>query len=114
MRGFHGRPRSEGLGIKPGRAETRTPRELQTVLDSSDGRHRSTRIRRPSIGPRLQHARAHMSAGSGGTQEIDQDGAIWVSWRRKCPGQDRPTERIREVAAMGLVGRESLRVDETW
>jgi hypothetical protein len=50
-------------------------------------------------------------------EEIDQDGAIWVSWPKKSAGvkTDITEDAIREVALpMGLVDIKVCAVDETW
>jgi hypothetical protein len=49
--------------------------------------------------------------------EIDQDGAIWVSWPKKASGvrTDLTEDVIRDVALpMGLVDVKVCAVDETW
>ena len=63
-------------------------------------------------------ARAHLSAElRRAIEEIDQDGAIWVSWPKKASGvrTDLTEDVIREVALpMGLVDVKVCAVDETW
>ena len=49
--------------------------------------------------------------------DIDQDGAVWVSWPKKSSGvrTDLTEDVIREVALpMGLVDIKVCAVDETW
>ena len=49
--------------------------------------------------------------------DIDQDGAVWVSWPKKASGvrTDISEDVIREVALpMGLVDVKVCEVDETW
>ena len=63
-------------------------------------------------------ARAHLLAElRRALQEIEQDGAIWVSWPKKASGvkTDITEHVIREVALpMGLVDVKVCAVDETW
>jgi hypothetical protein len=50
-------------------------------------------------------------------EEIEQDGAVWVSWPKKSSGvrTDITEEVIREVALpLGLVDVKVCAVDETW
>ena len=79
----------------------------------------STRLRRPVD---LMHifsiARAHLLAElRRALQEIEEDGAIWVSWPKKASGvrTDITEDVIREVALpLGLVDVKVCAVDETW
>ena len=79
----------------------------------------STRLRRPvDLIHVFSIARAHLSAElRRAIEEIEQDGAIWVSWPKKASGvrTDITEDVIREVALpMGLVDVKVCAVDETW
>jgi hypothetical protein len=79
----------------------------------------STRLRRPvDLVHIFSIARAHLSAElRHALKEIEQDGAIWVSWPKKASGvrTDLTEDVIREVALpMGLVDVKVCAVDETW
>ena len=79
----------------------------------------STRLRRPvDLVHIFSIARAHLLAElRTAMQEIEQDGAIWVSWPKKASGvaTDLTEDVIREVALpMGLVDVKVCAVDETW
>ena len=79
----------------------------------------STRLRRPvDLVHIFSIARAHLSAElRRAIQEIDQDGAIWVSWPKKASGvrTDLTEDVIRDVALpMGLVDVKVCAVDEVW
>jgi len=79
----------------------------------------STRLRPPvDLVHIFSIARAHLSAElRQALKEIEQDGAIWVSWPKKVSGvrTDLTEDIIREVALpMGLVDVKVCAVDETW
>jgi hypothetical protein len=79
----------------------------------------STRLRRPiDIVHIFSIARAHLVAElRRALEEIEQDGAIWVSWPKKASGvrTDLSEDVIREVALpLGLVDVKVCAVDETW
>jgi Protein of unknown function (DUF3052) len=79
----------------------------------------STRLRPPvDLVHIFSIARAHVSAElRRAIEEIDQDGAIWVSWPKKSSGVDTDLTEdvIREVALpMGLVDVKVCAVDEVW
>jgi len=79
----------------------------------------STRLRRPvDLVHIFSIARAHLLAElRTAKKEIEQDGAIWVSWPKKASGvaTDLTEDVIREVALpMGLVDVKVCAVDETW
>jgi len=79
----------------------------------------STRLRRPvDLVHIFSIARAHLLAElRTAMKEIEQDGAIWVSWPKKASGvaTDLTEDVIREVALpMGLVDVKVCAVDETW
>ena len=79
----------------------------------------STRLRRPiDMVHIFSIARAHLVAEiRRALDEIEQDGAIWVSWPKKASGvrTDITEDVIREVAfPLGLVDVKVCAVDETW
>jgi hypothetical protein len=79
----------------------------------------STRLRAPvDLIHIFSIARAHLSAElRRAIADVDQDGAIWVSWPKKASGvrTDLTEDVIREVALpMGLVDVKVCAVDETW
>jgi hypothetical protein len=79
----------------------------------------STRLRPPvDLVHIFSIARAHLAAELRyALKEIDQDGAIWVSWPKKASGvrTDLTEDVIREVALpMGLVDVKVCAVDKTW
>ena len=79
----------------------------------------STRLRPPvDLIHIFSIARAHLSAElRRAMAEIEQDGAIWVSWPKKAAGvrTDLTEDVIRDVALpMGLVDVKVCAVDEVW
>jgi len=79
----------------------------------------STRLRPPvDLIHIFSIARAHLLAElRRAIEDVDQDGAIWVSWPKKASGvrTDLTEDVIREVALpMGLVDVKVCAVDETW
>ena len=79
----------------------------------------SSRLRRPvDLVHIFSIARAHLVAElRRSLDEIEQDGAIWVSWPKKASGvrTDITEDVIREVAfPLGLVDVKVCAVDETW
>ena len=79
----------------------------------------SPRLRRPiDLVHIFSIARAHLVAElRRAVDEIEQDGAIWVSWPKKASGMrtDITEDVIREVAfPLGLVDVKVCAVDETW
>jgi hypothetical protein len=79
----------------------------------------STRLRRPiDIVHIFSIARAHLVAElRRALEEIEQDGAIWVSWPKKASGlrTDLTEDVVRQVALpLGLVDVKVCAVDETW
>src|SRR5262245_47118550 len=79
----------------------------------------ATRLRRPvDLIHIFSVARAHLVGELRiAIKEIEQDGAIWVSWPKKSSGvvTDITEDVIRDVALpMGLVDIKVCAVDETW
>ena len=79
----------------------------------------STRLRRPvDMVHIFSIARAHLVAEvRRALAEIEEDGAIWVSWPKKASGveTDLTEDVIREVALpLGLVDVKVCAVDEIW
>ena len=120
--GYSGKAVAQKLGLKSWmRVKTRNaPGRYQQLLGPlpSDVQI-STRLRRPvDLVHVFSIARAHLAAElRHAIDEIEQDGAIWVSWPKKTSGvaTDLTEEVIREVALpMGLVDVKVCAVDETW
>ena len=120
--GYSGKALGEKLGIK---AWTRVkPRNAPGNYKQLLGLVQtdavvSTRLRPPvDLVHIFSIARAHVSAElRRAIEEIDQDGAIWVSWPKKSSGVDTDLTEdvIREVALpMGLVDVKVCAVDEVW
>ena len=120
--GYSGRALGQKLGIKSWmRVKTRNapgcyPQLLGALPNDVVI---STRLRRPvDLVHIFSIARAHLLAElRTAMQEIEQDGAIWVSWPKKASGvaTDLTEDVIREVALpMGLVDVKVCAVDETW
>ena len=120
--GYSGKVLGQKLGIKPWtRVKPRNAPGNYTQLLGQVPTDAivSTRLRPPVD---LLHifsiARAHLSAElRQAIAEIEQDGAIWVSWPKKTSGvqTDLTEDVIREVALpMGLVDVKVCAVDETW
>jgi DUF3052 family protein len=120
--GYSGKPLGQKLGIKSWtRVKPRNaPGNYKQLLGPVPGEVIvSTRLRRPvDMVHIFSIARAHLSAElRRAIAEIDQDGAIWVSWPKKASGvqTDITEDVIREVALpMGLVDVKVCAVDETW
>jgi hypothetical protein len=79
----------------------------------------SSRLRRPvDLVHIFSIARAHLLAElRRATDEIEQDGAIWVSWPKKASRvrTDITEDVVREVAfPLGLVDVKVCAIDETW
>jgi hypothetical protein len=120
--GYSGKALGQKLGIKPWtRVKPRNaPGNYKQLLGlvPTDAIV-STRLRPPvDLIHVFSIARAHLSAElRRAIEEIDQDGAIWVSWPKKLSGvqTDLTEDVIREVALpMGLVDVKVCAVDETW
>ena len=120
--GYSGKALGQKLGIKPwSRVKPRNaPGNYKQLLGPIPTEVVvSTRLRRPvDLIHVFSIARAHLSAElRRALEEIDQDGAIWVSWPKKLSGvrTDLTEDVIREVALpMGLVDVKVCAVDETW
>ena len=120
--GYSGKVLAQKLGITSWmRVKTRNaPANYQQLLGAlpSDVLI-SPRLRRPiDIVHIFSIARAHLrSELRRALEEIEQDGAIWVSWPKKASGvrTDITEDVIREVALpLGLVDVKVCPVDETW
>ena len=120
--GYSGKALGQKLGIKSWmRVKTRNaPGHYQQLLGPlpSDVVI-SARLRGPvDLVHVFSIARAHLVGELRiATKEIEQDGAIWVSWPKKASGveTDLTEDVIREVALpMGLVDIKVCAVDETW
>lgn len=122
MSGYSGKALGQKLGIKSWmRVKTRNaPGRYQQLLGTlPDDVVISTRLRRPvDLVHIFSIARAHLLAELRiAMKDIEQDGAIWVSWPKKASGveTDLTEDVIREVALpMGLVDVKVCAVDETW
>jgi len=120
--GYSGKALGQKLGIKSWmRVKTRNaPGRYSQLLGAlPDDVLISTRLRRPvDLVHIFSIARAHLLAElRTAKKEIEQDGAIWVSWPKKASGvaTDLTEDVIREVALpMGLVDVKVCAVDETW
>ena len=122
MSGYSGKALAQKLGIKSWlRVKTRNaPSNYQELLGPlpSDVQL-STRLRRPvDLVHIFSVARAHLSGElRRAIDDIEQDGAVWVSWPKKSSGvrTDLTEDVIREVALpLGLVDVKVCAVDETW
>ena len=120
--GYSGKPLWQKLGIKAwSRVKTRNAPShyLQMLGDLPTDVQVSSRIRKPVD---LMHlfaiARAQLAVElKRAVAEIEQDGAVWVSWPKKSSGMrtDITEDVVREVALpMGLVDVKVCAVDETW
>ena len=120
--GYSGKELGQKLGIKSWtRVKTRNaPANYQQLLGPlPNDVQLSARLRRPVD---LVHvftiARAQLVAElRRALDEIEQDGAVWVSWPKKASGvrTDITEDVIREVAfPLGLVDVKVCAVDETW
>ena len=120
--GYSEKPLAHKLGIKAwSRVKTRNAPShyLQLLGELPRDVQVSSRIRKPVDFVHLfAIARAQLVAElKRAVVEIEQDGAIWVSWPKKSSGirTDITEDVIREVALpMGLVDVKVCAVDETW
>ena len=120
--GYSGKALGQKLGITSWmRVKTRNaPGNYQQLLGPIPPDVQiSTRLRRPvDLIHIFSIARAHLLAElRHAAMEIEQDGAIWVSWPKKASGvrTDLTEDVIRDVALpMGLVDVKVCAVDETW
>ena len=122
MSGYSGKALGQKLGITSWtRVKTRNaPGELSAAARPTSERRDAVHPAAPAgrSGPHLQHcACAPPAELRRAIEEIEQDGAIWVSWPKKASGvrTDITEDVIREVALpMGLVDVKVCAVDETW
>ena len=120
--GYSGKALAEKLGITSwARVKTRNaPANYQQLLGGlPNDVTLSSRLRRPvDLVHIFSIARAHLRTElRHAIDEIEQDGAIWVSWPKKSSRvrTDITEDGIREVALpMGLVDVKVCAVDETW
>ena len=120
--GYSEKPLAHKLGIKAwSRVKTRNAPShyLQLLGELPRDVQVSSRIRKPVDFVHLfAIARAQLVAElKRAVVEIEEDGAIWVSWPKKSSGirTDITEDVIREVALpMGLVDVKVCAVDETW
>lgn len=120
--GYSGKALGQKLGIKSwARVKTRNaPANYQQLLGAlPNDVQLSSRLRRPvDLVHIFSIARAQLVAElRRALDEIEQDGAVWVSWPKKASGvrTDLTEDVIREVAfPMGLVDVKVCAVDETW
>ena len=120
--GYSGKGLCQKLGIKPWtRIKTRNapPNYEQLLGGLPNNVMLSSRLRRPVDMVHLfSIARPHLVAElRAALEEIEQDGAVWVSWPKKSSGMrtDITEDVIREVALpLGLVDVKVGAVDETW
>ena len=120
--GYSGKALGQKLGIKSWtRVKTRNaPANYQQLLGPlPNDVQLSARLRRPvDLVHIFSIARAQLVAElRRALDEIEQDGAVWVSWPKKSSGvrTDITEDVIREVAfPLGLVDVKVCAVDETW
>jgi len=120
--GYSGKALGQKLGIKSwSRVKTRNApaHYLQLLGNLPKDVQVSSRIRKPVDFVHLfAIARAQLVAElKRAVAEIEQDGAVWVSWPKKSSGMrtDITEDVIRAVALpMGLVDVKVCAVDETW
>ena len=120
--GYSGKALGQKLGIKSwSRVKTRNApaHYLQLLGDLPKDVHVSPRIRKPvDFVHVFALARAQLVAElKRAMSDIEQDGAVWVSWPKKSSGvrTDITEDVIREVALpMGLVDVKVCAMDETW
>jgi hypothetical protein len=120
--GYSGKALAQKLGIKSwGRVKTRNaPANYQQLLGPlPNDALVSPRVRKPVDFVHVFAIAKTQLVGElkRAMTEIDQDGAIWVSWPKKTSRvrTDITEDVIREVALpMGLVDVKVCAVDETW
>ena len=121
--GYSGKALAQKLGITSwARVKTRNaPGNYQQLLGGLP--NDVTRSPRACVGRSIwstssaSRARTSLAELRHAVDEIEQDGAIWVSWPKKSSGvrTDVTEDVIREVALpMGLVDVKVCAVDETW
>jgi hypothetical protein len=120
--GYSGKALGQKLGIKSwARVKTRNaPANYQQMLGPlPNDVQLSARLRRPvDLVHIFSIARAQLVTElRRALDEIEPDGAVWVSWPKKASGvrTDITEDVIREIAfPMGLVDVKVCAVDETW
>ena len=120
--GYSGKALGQKLGIKSWtRVKTRNaPANYQQLLGPlPNDVQLSARLRRPvDLVHIFSIARAQLVAElRRALDEIEQDGAVWVSWPKKASAvrTDITEDVIRDVAfPLGLVDVKVCAVDETW
>ena len=120
--GYSGKALGQKLGIKTwSRVKTRNApaHYLQLLGELPRDVQVSSRIHKPvDVVHLFAIARAQLVAElKRALNDIEQDGAVWVSWPKKSAGvpTDLTEDVIREVALpMGLVDVKVCAVDETW
>ena len=120
--GYSGKALGQKLGIKSwSRVKTRNApaHYLQLLGELPRDVQVSSRIRKPvDFVHVFAIARAQLVAElKRALADIEQDGAVWVSWPKKTSGvsTDLTEDVIRDVALpMGLVDVKVCAVDETW
>lgn len=120
--GYSGTPLFKKLGIKPdSRVKTkRAPKDYENLIAPIPGDAVvSSRLKAPvSIFHLFTKLRSQLETDLPlAMAEIEQDGAIWVSWPKKASGvkTDVTESVIREVALpMKLVDIKVCAVDEIW
>ena len=120
--GYSGKALGQKLGIKSwARVKTRNaPANYQQLLGPLPNDVQvSTRLRRPvDLVHIFSIARAQLDTElRRALEEIEQDGAVWVSWPKRASGvrTDITEDVIRELAfPLGLVDVKVCAVDETW
>ena len=120
--GYSGKALGQKLGIKSwSRVKTRNapPNYHQLLGPLPNDVQISTRLRRPvDLVHIFSIARAQLDAElRRALEEIEQDGAVWVSWPKKSSGvqTDITEDVVRELAfPLGLVDVKVCAVDETW
>jgi hypothetical protein len=120
--GYSGKALAQKLGIKSWtRLKTRNaPADYAQMLGPLPSDViLSARLRQPvDMVHIFSIARAHLLAElRRAIEDIEQDGAVWVSWPKKSSGvpTDITEDVIREVALpLGLVDVKVCAVDETW
>ena len=122
MAGYSGTPLCKKLGIKPGaRVKVRNAPEhygdLLAPLPEDVVVSGRLRAAVDLLHIFIRTRRALRSELERGLREIQQDGAIWVSWPKKASGvqTDVTEDVVREVALpMMLVDVKVCAVDEVW
>ena len=120
--GYSGKALGQKLGIRSwSRVKTRNapPHYQQMLGPLPNDVQVSTRLRRPvDLVHIFSIARAQLDAElRRALEEIEEDGAVWVSWPKKSSGvqTDITEDVVRELAfPLGLVDVKVCAVDQTW